>query len=88
MARKRRRPPLVRTVGTPPSVQAKVEAIMRLSREIERVAAHVGVETVRSHDRRTVLALERKRHRRGELLDAIREQDERVYVTLVQQLKR
>ena len=87
MASKRIRPCLARTVATPPSVQGKVQAILRLSREITKIADHYRQDLVHAHDRRSALALERKHNRRGELLALLREQDQPAHHQLVEQLK-
>lgn len=85
--KKKRRPCLCREVAVPVPVEDKVNAVIRLTKEINRLVAHLTADYVRVHDRRSVLAFERKCHRRGELLEALREQDRAAYTGLIQQLK-
>lgn len=87
MAQKPKRPPLARTVALTPLAEEKVAAIRRLTREIARIIGHFQENVVHAHDRRSALALERKRNRRGELLEALREQDPRAHVKLVNTIK-
>lgn len=83
----KRRKPWARTVVLMPAPKTNVTTIRRLTSEILGLAQHLVSHPAYAHDRQSLKALECKRHRRGELLEALRQQDRNVYEQLVTELQ-
>lgn len=69
-----KRPKAARFVGMPRSRNAKIAAIEKLTKEINKIEAHLGKDPKNFHDGRARKSFEFKIHRRGELLEAFAEQ--------------
>lgn len=89
MAIKRKRRPIsARVIKAPLAVKSKADIVRLLTREVRRIANHLGGNPRHWRDVRTRMSLERKINERAEVLETLRTENPEIYQELLVEMRR